>query len=223
MTTCSKILSKTDTSKALSLPTKFFKYSLPSFNGGHAVSFKAKDESGFDWTFKCSTRKNFKCSTRKKGHPKPVLSKGWLAFVRNKKLKVGDKITFSVLDPTAAVPSYGVRAEKVQAEKVQAENVQPSYGVRAEKVQAEKVQAENVQADKVQEDKVQAEKVQAENDQAEKVQEEKVQAEKVQAENVQAEKVQAENVQAEKVQAVKEVKIFGAIFGYSPIIAPSIP
>ncbi|KAJ6359390.1 hypothetical protein OIU76_001010 [Salix suchowensis] len=104
MTTFSKILSKTDTSKALSLPTKFFKYSLPSFNGGHAVTFQAMDESGFVWTFQCTTRK--------KGHPKPVLSKGWLAFVRNKKLKVGDKITFSVLDPTAAVPSYGVRAEK---------------------------------------------------------------------------------------------------------------
>ncbi|KAJ6672842.1 hypothetical protein OIU85_014115 [Salix viminalis] len=105
MTTCSKILSKTDTSKALSLPTKFFKYSLPSFNGGHAVSFQAMDEStGFVWTFQCSTRK--------KGHPKPVLSRGWLAFVRSKKLKVGDKIKLTVLDPTAAVPSYRVRAEK---------------------------------------------------------------------------------------------------------------
>ncbi|KAJ6376083.1 hypothetical protein OIU77_000954 [Salix suchowensis] len=99
-----KILSKTDTSKALSLPTKFFKDSLPSFNGGHAVTFQAMDESGFVWTFKCSTRKE--------GHPKPVLSKGWLAFARSKKLKVGDKIKFSVLDPTAAVPFYGVRAEK---------------------------------------------------------------------------------------------------------------
>ncbi|KAJ6376088.1 hypothetical protein OIU77_000959 [Salix suchowensis] len=103
MTTFSKILSKTDTSKALSVPTKYLRY-LPSFKGGHAVSFQAMDESGFVWTFKCSTRKE--------GHPKPVLSKGWLAFVRNKKLKVGDKIKFYVLDPTAAVPSYGVRAEK---------------------------------------------------------------------------------------------------------------
>ncbi|KAJ6672837.1 hypothetical protein OIU85_014110 [Salix viminalis] len=104
MTTFSKILSKTDTSKALSLPSKFFKYSLPSFKGGHAVSFQAMDEGGFVWSFQCSTRK--------KGHPKPVLSKGWLAFVRSKKLKVGDKIKFSVLDPTAAVLFYRVRAEK---------------------------------------------------------------------------------------------------------------
>ncbi|KAF9671124.1 hypothetical protein SADUNF_Sadunf12G0014900 [Salix dunnii] len=104
MTTFSKILSKTDTSKALSVPTKYLK-SLPSFKGGHAASFQAMDESGFVWTFQCSTRQ--------KGHPKPVLSKGWLSFVRNKKLKVGDKIKFiSVLDQTAATPFYRVRAEK---------------------------------------------------------------------------------------------------------------
>ncbi|KAG5233732.1 B3 domain-containing transcription factor [Salix suchowensis] len=129
MASCSKILSKTDTSKALLVPTAYLN-SLPSFNGGHAMSFQAMDESGFVWTFKCSTRKNNR-------YRKPVLSKGWLASVRNKKLKVGDKIKFSVLNQTAGVPSYGVQAEKVQAEK--------------------------------------------------------------------------------------EVKIFGAIFGYSPIIAPSIP
>ena len=102
MTTFSKILSKTDTSKALSVPTKYLK-SLPSFKGGHAVNFQAMDEGGFVWTFQCSTRK--------KGHPKPVLSKGWLAFVRNKKLKVGDKIKFS-LNQTAATSFYRVRAEK---------------------------------------------------------------------------------------------------------------
>ncbi|KAJ6359374.1 hypothetical protein OIU76_000996 [Salix suchowensis] len=102
MTTFSKILGKTDTSKTLSLPTTYLNY-LPSFKGGHAVSFQAMDEGGFVWTFQCSTRK--------KGHPKPVLSKGWLAFVRNKKLKVGDKIKLS-LDQTAATPFYRVRAEK---------------------------------------------------------------------------------------------------------------
>ncbi|KAJ6359375.1 hypothetical protein OIU76_000997 [Salix suchowensis] len=102
MTTFSKPLSKTDT-KTLSVPTKYLRY-LPSFKGGHAVSFQAMDESGVVRTFKCSTRKE--------GYKKPVLSKGWRAFVRDKKLKVGDKIKFSVLDPTAAIPSYEVRAEK---------------------------------------------------------------------------------------------------------------
>ncbi|KAF9671119.1 hypothetical protein SADUNF_Sadunf12G0014400 [Salix dunnii] len=98
----SKLLTNTDIQKKLSLPTELFK-SLPSFNGGHVQDLQAMDESGFVWTFKCSTRK--------KGHPKPVLSKGWLAFVRNKKLKVGDKIKFS-LNQTAATPFHRVRAEK---------------------------------------------------------------------------------------------------------------
>ncbi|KAF9671117.1 hypothetical protein SADUNF_Sadunf12G0014200 [Salix dunnii] len=99
----SKLLTNTDIQKKLSLPTELFK-SLPSFNGGHVQDLQAMDECGFVWTFKCSTRK--------KGHPKPILSKGWLPFVRNKKLKVGDKIKFSVLDQTAGVPFYRVRAEK---------------------------------------------------------------------------------------------------------------
>nr|TKS13859.1 hypothetical protein D5086_0000049160 [Populus alba] len=103
MATFSKILGKTDTSKTLSVPTKYLK-SLPSFNGGHAVDFQAIDESGFVWTFQCST-----C---KKGHLKPVLSKGWRAFVRNKKLKVGDKIKISLNQTAAATPFYRVQAEK---------------------------------------------------------------------------------------------------------------
>ncbi|KAJ6887925.1 hypothetical protein NC652_029055 [Populus alba x Populus x berolinensis] len=103
MTTFSKILRKTDTSKRLSVPTKYLK-SLPSFKGGHAVEFQAIDESGFVWTFQCSIPK--------KGHRKPVLSKDWRAFVRNKKLKVGDKIKISLNQTAAATPFYRVRAEK---------------------------------------------------------------------------------------------------------------
>ncbi|KAJ6887936.1 B3 domain-containing transcription factor NGA4-like [Populus alba x Populus x berolinensis] len=103
MATFSKILCKTDTSKTLSVPTKSLK-SLPSFKAGHAVEFQAIDESGFVWTFKCSTCK-------KGQYRKPVLSKGWLAFIRNKNLKVGDKIKFS-LNQTAATPFYRVQAEK---------------------------------------------------------------------------------------------------------------
>ncbi|KAJ6748795.1 hypothetical protein OIU79_029807 [Salix purpurea] len=87
----SKLLTNTDIKKRLSLPTKFYK-SLPSFEGIHAVSFEAMDEDGFVWTFQCYTREE--------GHPKPVLSKGWLEFVRSKMLQVGDTIRFSVLDQT---------------------------------------------------------------------------------------------------------------------------
>ncbi|KAJ6976726.1 hypothetical protein NC653_028785 [Populus alba x Populus x berolinensis] len=104
MATFSKILRKTDTNKTLSVPTKYLK-SLPSFNGGHAVDFQAIDESGFVWTVKCSIR-------NKGQYRKPVLSKDWLPFVRNKKLKVGDKIKFSLNQTAAATPFYRVRAEK---------------------------------------------------------------------------------------------------------------
>ncbi|KAF9671121.1 hypothetical protein SADUNF_Sadunf12G0014600 [Salix dunnii] len=80
-----KVLSKTDIQKRLSVPSKYLS-SLPSFKGDRAVEFQATDESGCDWAFKCSIRN--------KGHPKPVLTKGWLAFVACKDLKVGDRVTF---------------------------------------------------------------------------------------------------------------------------------
>ncbi|KAG6746638.1 hypothetical protein POTOM_049000 [Populus tomentosa] len=80
----SKVLRKTDIQKRLSVPTGFLS-SLPSFNGGaHAVDFQAVDGSGRVWTFRCSIRRN--------GHPKPVISRGWLTYVHSKSLKVGDKV-----------------------------------------------------------------------------------------------------------------------------------
>jgi len=105
MPSCSKILTKTDTEKRLSVPTKFLK-SLPPFKGGHAVFFQAKEERGKVWTFQCSTRK-------KGRYQKPVLSKGWLAFARKKKLEVGDKIEFyKARDQETEKPFYGVRVER---------------------------------------------------------------------------------------------------------------
>jgi hypothetical protein len=101
----SKLLTKMDIHKRLSLPTKFFK-PLPSLKGSHVRDFPAIDESGFGWTFQCSTRK--------KGHPKPVLSKGWLAFVRHKELKAGDRVKFfKEKDQSGtATPFYRIEAEK---------------------------------------------------------------------------------------------------------------
>ncbi|KAL9334645.1 hypothetical protein Peur_071826 [Populus x canadensis] len=101
----SKLLTKTDIHKRLSLPTKCFK-PLPSLKGSHVRDFPAIDESGFGWTFQCSTRK--------KGHPKPVLSKGWLAFVRHKELKAGDRVKFfKEKDQSGtATPFYRIEAEK---------------------------------------------------------------------------------------------------------------
>ena len=102
----SKALRKTDIKKRLSVPTGFLS-SLPSFNGGaHAVDFQAVDGSGRVWTFRCSIRRN--------GHPKPVISRGWLAYVHSKSLKVGDKVQFlkEKNDAGAKKHAYEIRAEK---------------------------------------------------------------------------------------------------------------
>ncbi|KAJ6969715.1 LOW QUALITY PROTEIN: hypothetical protein NC653_034301 [Populus alba x Populus x berolinensis] len=56
----------------------------------------------------------FQCSIRKTGqYPKPVLTRGWVAFVKSKNLQVGDKVRFIKRKnrATAAI-SYKVRAEK---------------------------------------------------------------------------------------------------------------
>ena len=102
------MLRKTDIKKRLSVPTGFLS-SLPSFNaGGHAVDFQAVDGSG--------RVRAFRCSIRKKGHPKhtAVISKGWLAFVASKSLKVGDKVQFlkEKNEAGAKTHAYEIRAEK---------------------------------------------------------------------------------------------------------------
>ncbi|KAJ6677335.1 hypothetical protein OIU85_010496 [Salix viminalis] len=102
----SKVLRETDIKKKYSVPTGFLS-SLPSFNGGHAVDFEAVDGSGRVWPFRCSVRKNGR-------HPKPVISRGWRAFVDSKGLKVGDKVGFYKKENEAGANNhaYEVRAEK---------------------------------------------------------------------------------------------------------------
>ncbi|KAB5524102.1 hypothetical protein DKX38_021851 [Salix brachista] len=97
----SKVLRETDIKKRYSLPTGFLS-SLPSFNGGRAVDFQAVDGSGRVWPFRCSIRKN--------GHPKPVISKGWRAFVHSKGLKV--RFHKKENEAGAKKHAYEIRAEK---------------------------------------------------------------------------------------------------------------
>jgi hypothetical protein len=100
-----KILKETDTKKRLSVPIRFLR-SLPPFKGSHAVTFEATDEKGKAWTFQCSIRKTGQ-------YPKPVLTRGWVAFVKSKKLQVGDKVRFiKHMNRATATISYKVRAEK---------------------------------------------------------------------------------------------------------------
>ncbi|KAF9671131.1 hypothetical protein SADUNF_Sadunf12G0015600 [Salix dunnii] len=100
----SKFLSETDVKRRLTVPMKFLK-SLPSFNGGHAVEFEARDEMGKAWTFQCSIRQN--------GHPKLVITRGWMGFISSKKLKMGDRVSFFKYKNRATSETfYEVRAEK---------------------------------------------------------------------------------------------------------------
>ncbi|KAJ6294875.1 hypothetical protein OIU76_022872 [Salix suchowensis] len=105
--TCSKLLRETDIKERFSMPTGFLSY-LPSLNGGHAVDFEAVDGStGRVWPFRCSVRK-------KGRHPKPVISRGWRAFVNSKGLQVGDKVRLykKINEAGANNHAYEIRAEK---------------------------------------------------------------------------------------------------------------
>ncbi|KAH1040552.1 hypothetical protein J1N35_042295 [Gossypium stocksii] len=80
-----KKLTKTDIEKRLSVPSKKKRCFL-NFHGRHKVAVTVKDDNAKDWLFGCSIRRE------KDAYPKPVLSKGWLQFVRCWKLAIGDTV-----------------------------------------------------------------------------------------------------------------------------------
>ncbi|KAF2319934.1 hypothetical protein GH714_020689 [Hevea brasiliensis] len=78
-----KTLKKTDIAKRLAIPAKALRL-LPNFEDSR-MSIEVTDHEGLFWRFECSIRRI--------GHPRPVLAgRNWLAFVRRRNLKVGDKI-----------------------------------------------------------------------------------------------------------------------------------
>ncbi|XWS62845.1 hypothetical protein CRYUN_Cryun06bG0045500 [Craigia yunnanensis] len=98
----SKLLSKTDVRKRLSIPMKIF-VSFPRFKVGHTLDLKVKDESGSLWLFRLCIRKNYL---------KPVFSKGWCKFVQSKNLKVGDKVKFYKEEDEASGAQFKIKAKK---------------------------------------------------------------------------------------------------------------
>ncbi|OMO50116.1 hypothetical protein CCACVL1_30619 [Corchorus capsularis] len=102
-----KQLSKTDVEKRLAIPTS----SLQAFNlnGACSVGFEAEDMlSGRIWQFHCTTRtKGF--------YSKPVISKGWVQFVKFKQLRVGDRVAFYKLNQhehEAQLVPYKIEVER---------------------------------------------------------------------------------------------------------------
>ncbi|XVF24124.1 hypothetical protein REPUB_Repub13aG0100200 [Reevesia pubescens] len=82
----SKVLSPTDIEHRLAVPSEIL-WAFEFDDQARAADFEVKDKTGQSWQFRCSTRK-------KDFHPKPVVSKGWRRFVKDKRLQVGDKVVF---------------------------------------------------------------------------------------------------------------------------------
>ncbi|MBA0727294.1 hypothetical protein Golax_000294 [Gossypium laxum] len=82
----SKDLSKTDVGVRLSFPMKALK-DFQFLEGENKTEFEAADGIGKRWRFGLSKRK----ARHSKVHPKPVLSSGWLAYVKAKGLKTKDR------------------------------------------------------------------------------------------------------------------------------------
>ncbi|KAL9353783.1 hypothetical protein Peur_051753 [Populus x canadensis] len=100
-----KSLSKTDIDHRMTIPMD----SLSAFQipkGKYSKDVAVFDIDGRRWRFRCTTR-------RKDPHPKPVLSSGWIKFVKNRGLKEGDEVIFSVAHSDGAEgPQFGIEARK---------------------------------------------------------------------------------------------------------------
>ncbi|OMP01592.1 hypothetical protein COLO4_11750 [Corchorus olitorius] len=96
MKTYRKKLSKTDIGVRLSFPTECFNEHFATLCDEKG----AKGQGWFEATEDINTQKKWKfhLSTRKASHshPKPVISAGWLPYVRAKRLREGDQIIFHV-------------------------------------------------------------------------------------------------------------------------------
>ncbi|KAK8582730.1 hypothetical protein V6N13_069502 [Hibiscus sabdariffa] len=101
----SRMLSKTDIEKRLTLPSKSLTYFPPLSRDKHMVDFRARDEDGRVWKFRIYTRKANK-------YRKPILTKGWREFVCSKHLGIGDKVAFYMEKEDAGSVNYRVKVER---------------------------------------------------------------------------------------------------------------
>ncbi|KAF9690280.1 hypothetical protein SADUNF_Sadunf01G0179100 [Salix dunnii] len=100
-----KKLSRTDIECRLAFSTSsLWAFSIPE--GETAVYFEATDTLEQEW--------NFRLSIRGENDPytKPVITGDWLQFVRDKGLKVGDKISLWREEGVTGV-RYRIRAERM--------------------------------------------------------------------------------------------------------------
>ncbi|KAJ6427704.1 hypothetical protein OIU84_023158 [Salix udensis] len=98
-----KVLSPVDTTHRLTVPMANLEdFEFPA--GQHAINIEATDTIEKQWTFKLSIRPNLT--------PRPVFTGQWIQFVKEKGLKVGDRIVFSRQQTEGDGVHYRIRAER---------------------------------------------------------------------------------------------------------------
>ncbi|KAB2095679.1 hypothetical protein ERO13_A01G056300v2 [Gossypium hirsutum] len=101
-----KYLTEVDVKKQVAIPSDFVQH-LPDYEGGRTITFPVHDVSGKVW-------ENFGYYIRKgDDYPKPVFQKDWHKYVRDKRLRPGDKIIFRVeRNGDNGAPIYTIAAQK---------------------------------------------------------------------------------------------------------------
>ncbi|GKV05224.1 hypothetical protein SLEP1_g17256 [Rubroshorea leprosula] len=84
-----KELTRTDVGSMLVVPAPFMN-NMPQVEGGHSINITVPDAGGREWTFGYYVRAN--------QNPRPVLKSGWCHYVREKGLRVGDRIIYERLE-----------------------------------------------------------------------------------------------------------------------------
>ncbi|GKV22279.1 hypothetical protein SLEP1_g32161 [Rubroshorea leprosula] len=84
-----KELTTTDVGSMLVIPVPFMN-NMPQIQGGHSIHITVSDAGGREWNFGYYVRAN--------QNPRPVLRSGWCHYVREKGLRVGDRIIFQCLE-----------------------------------------------------------------------------------------------------------------------------
>uniref|UniRef100_A0A6N2K8B8 TF-B3 domain-containing protein n=1 Tax=Salix viminalis TaxID=40686 RepID=A0A6N2K8B8_SALVM len=102
----SKELRATDVGVKLSFPTHGLEHL--DFAGSNSVDLRVKDSCGELRVIRCWKRKNG-------DHDKPVLSSGWLKFVADYGLGVGDKVVLLREDDHSLGHSSGSKLEENRA------------------------------------------------------------------------------------------------------------
>ncbi|KAG8650271.1 hypothetical protein MANES_07G021700v8 [Manihot esculenta] len=101
-----KKLTHTDVKFRMVFPMKSYREVLQIQNGDLSQGIDVIDVED-------KSVKNFICTKRHKGHHKPVFSKGWISFVKEKHLVAGDKVIFCKEEDKVGRIRFKIHAKKV--------------------------------------------------------------------------------------------------------------